>query len=167
MLVALLVVVFQQLTPAHAASSAPAEAPPATASPNLFDSIFPHLAAAVAARQAPLSIRSAGLGEEAPAPESATEESALSPRSHRDSQPVFGTLRSSMFFPSCLWAARSCHLPVLGTAAVQKQGLRLPSHGVPCTLKRALLLSITGQAAAAASASTLTSCTSPAVLRTY
>ena len=165
-LMALLVVLSQQLTPAHAAPSAPApEAPPATASPNLFDSIFPHLAAPAAARHS-VSIRSAG--EEAPSPESATE--ALSPRSHRGLplQAALGTLCSSMVFLSCLWAACSCHLPVVGAAAVQRQGLPLSSHKVLGTLKHALLPSDhhrTGHAAGAASACTLTTSTSPAVLR--
>ena len=80
MLMAVLVVASHQLAPAHAAPSAPETAPPAA----LSNSIFQHLAAPAAARRsgAALGIRSAG--EEAPAPESAEEESALSPRSHRE-----------------------------------------------------------------------------------
>ena len=107
MLMALLVIVSQQSAPAHAAPSAPVPetAPPATASPNLFDSVFPHLAAPAAARHS-VSIRSAG--EEAPTPESAEAEAALGPRSHRDSMLPFvrqagiGTLPSQHIVTSCM-----------------------------------------------------------------
>ena len=86
-LMAFLVVASYQLAPAHAAPSAPVPelAPPdAAAFPaDLFNSTFPHLAAPAAARHSGTSIRSAG--EEAPAPLTAEEESALAPRSQRES----------------------------------------------------------------------------------
>ena len=172
MLVALLLTVSQQLAPAHAAPSAPVPetAPPATASPNLFDSIFPHLAAPAAARHS-LSIRSAG--EEAPTPESAEAESALGPRSHRDfllpvhTAGCFGTLCSTLFHPACgqlaaatsQWLARQlcrdrvCPCPLTKSLAPSRAHCCHPDH------------QMTGSAAGTASACPLMTCTSLAVLR--